>query len=377
MRTLDELPTPAAVVDLDRLAANLRRMQDYVDVHGLRLRPHIKTHKARWIAQEQVRLGAVGVTVATPIEAAEIGPAAPEVLVAYPAFGPRAEALARVIARQQSDDGAPADFLAGLDSVDAVRSLRGALDRAGASRPVGVLVEVDLGMRRCGVADAQEAAAIARACDDGVAYRGILFYPGHIRQPVSEQDADLETLGRDLGRVVRALGDAGLEPEIVSGGSTPTAFRSHEVPHQTEIRAGTYVFNDRTTAAIGACEWDDCAYTILATVISTAVPGQAVVDAGTKTLSGDGIRAPGCDGYGRLLNRPDVTVAGRSEEHGILDLSATDWRPRPGERVRLIPNHVCVSVNLQRRVWGVRGEAVERVWDIGARHWYPSPDSPG
>lgn len=366
MHTLNEIPTPAAVVDLDRMDANLRRMQQYVDRHGLRLRPHIKTHKARWIAEEQVRLGAAGVTVATPFEAAEIGTSAPEMLVAYPLFGPRAMAIAALAGETDTD------IVVGLDSADAVNSLRTELRAAGVARPVGVLVEVDLGMRRCGVAGADAAAAIARACGDGVAYRGIMFYPGHIREPVAEQDAHLEALARDLGGVVGRLGDADLEPEIVSGGSTPTAFRSHEIPYQTEIRAGTYVFNDRITAAMGACEWDHCAYTIQATVVSTAVPGQAVVDAGTKTLSGDPIRASGYRGFGQLLDRPDVEVTHKSEEHGVLDLSRTDWRPALGERVRIIPNHVCVSVNLQRTVFGVRSGDVQRVWEVGARNWYPA-----
>lgn len=377
MSSFHEIPTPAAVVDLDRLDANLRRLQDYADRHGLRLRPHIKTHKARWIAEEQVRLGAAGVTVATPIEAEEIGMAAPEALVAFPPFGPRGDALAGVIAAagrsgdpgDRPGDGPGTRFLVGLDSVEAVRSLEEALGRAGVTEPVGVLVEVDLGMRRVGVASAEEAAAVARACGDGVTYRGIMFYPGHIRQPPVDQTRDLEALARDLGAMVQALGDEGLEPAIVSGGSTPTAFRSHEVPRQTEIRAGTYVFNDRTTAAIGACAWDDCAYTILATVISTAVPGQAVVDAGTKALSGDGIRAAGYGGYGQLLDRPEVTVVRKSEEHGVLDLSTTDWRPALGDRVRIVPNHVCVSVNLQPRAYGIRGLTVEREWPVGARGW--------
>lgn len=364
MVTFDEIPTPAALVDLDRLDANLHRVQEYADDHGLRLRPHIKTHKARWLAEEQIRLGAAGVTVATPIEAAEVGTAAPEILVAYPAIGRRATALADLL------PGLEASALVGLDSELAVASLRSALGEEGVGDPVGALIEVDLGMRRCGVTGAAQVAAIAKECCDRVVYRGIMFYPGHIRQPVDRQDEALETLARDLGAIVQELGDRGFEPEIVSGGSTPTAFRSHEVPHQTEIRPGTYVFNDRTTAAIGACQWDDCAYTILATVVSTAVPGQAVVDAGTKALSGDGIRAPGYGGYGQLLEHPEVTVARKSEEHGVLDLSDTDWRPRLGDRVRIIPNHVCVSVNLQRWVFGVRGRELERVWEVGGKHWY-------
>jgi D-serine deaminase-like pyridoxal phosphate-dependent protein len=360
MGTVDEIPTPAAVVDLDRLEANLRRMQEYVDDHGLGLRPHAKTHKAPWLAEEQVGRGAIGLTVATPIEAECIGPAAPELLVAYPALGHRAGRVA-VVARERPT-------LVGLDSIRAVDALRDALIPG--AEPVGVLVELDVGMRRCGVASSEEATRIARACGDGIVYRGIMFYPGHIREPVDQQDRGLEALALELGAAVQALGDAGLEPEIVSGGSTPTAFRSHEVPYQTEIRPGTYVYNDRTTAAIGACEWDDCAYTVLATVVSTAVPGQAVVDAGTKALSSDVLRAGDFGGYGQLLGRPEVVVTRKSEEHGVLDLSRTDWRPEVGERVRIIPNHVCVSVNLHPKVYGVRDDEVERVWQVEARGWY-------
>jgi D-serine deaminase-like pyridoxal phosphate-dependent protein len=362
MDSYSEIPTPAAVVDLPRLEANLDRLQAYVDDHGLGLRPHVKTHKARWLAEEQVRRGAIGVTVATPVEAERVGPAAPEVLVAYPALGLRAPMIAELAGLRPT--------LVALDSIAAVDALRAALDAAGTPGPVGVLVELDVGMRRCGVQDAGAVEAIARACGDDVVYRGLLFYPGHIREPVAEQDGKLERLAGTLDEAVARLGDAGLAPEIVSGGSTPTAFRSHELPHQTEIRPGTYVFNDRTTAAMGACRLEDCAYTLLATVVSTAVPGQAVVDAGSKALSSDPVRADGWDGFGQLLDRPEVTVARMSEEHGILDLSRTDWKPAVGERVRIIPNHVCVSVNLQPRVYGLRGPHVERQWPVEARGWY-------
>jgi D-serine deaminase-like pyridoxal phosphate-dependent protein len=253
--------------------------------------------------------------------------------------------------------------------VAAVESLREAARSARLDRPIGVLVELDVGMHRCGVQTAEEGVEVARACGDEVVYRGLMFYPGHIREPVGEQDGKLETLGRTLDAAMAAFGNAGLEPEIVSGGSTPTAFRSHEIPHQTEIRPGTYAFNDRTTASMEACAWEDCAYTILATVVSTAVPGQAVVDAGSKALSSDPLRAAG-GGFGQLLDRPEVTVARMSEEHGVLDLSRTGWRPGIGDRVRIVPNHVCVSVNLQPRLYGVRGTDVEREWPIEAAGWW-------
>ncbi len=359
-RALDTLETPAAVVDLDRMAANLDRMADYARAHGLALRPHIKTHKTPELAAEQLRRGAVGVTVATPREAEVMAAVADDILVAYPPVGwPRLERLLALPERVR--------LTVALDSAEALAALDLAARDAG--REVGVLVELDLGMRRCGVPTPEAAVALARAAAESraVAYRGVMFYPGHIREPVDEQGPALERLNADLARFLEALAAAGLAPSVVSGGSTPAAFASHTIDGLTEIRPGTYIFNDRTTALVGACAWDDCAYTILATVVSTAVPGQAVVDAGSKALAREEIRAPGATGYGALLDRPDVVVRATSEEHGILDLSHTDWRPRVGDRVRIVPNHVCVSVHLQDRLWAVRGEEVVDGWMVAAR----------
>ncbi|HEX6587384.1 MAG TPA: alanine racemase [Longimicrobiales bacterium] len=366
MTHLDSMATPAGVVDLDRMERNLRGMQRYAAAHRLALRPHAKTHKSPAITRQQIEHGAVGITVATTVEADRLGPDTPELLLAYPPLGPRASAAA-ASARVRPT-------LVALDSPFALDALRAAAQAAGVQ--VGVLVELDVGMRRCGVPDAAAALRLARACDDDVPFRGVMFYPGHIREPVAEQDAALEALARSVAATVTALGDAGIAPAIVSGGSTPTAFRSHEVPHLTEIRPGTYVFNDRTTYAIGACAHDDVAYSVLATVVSTAVDGQAVVDAGSKALSSDVLRAAGKDGYGELLDRPEVAVSRLSEEHGVLDLSRTDWRPRVGERVRIMPNHVCVSVNLQTVVHGFRGGRLERSWSPAARGWDSLPIEP-
>jgi D-serine deaminase-like pyridoxal phosphate-dependent protein len=363
-RALDELMTPAAVVDLDRMAANLDRLAAYAADHGLSLRPHVKTHKAPWIAAEQRRRGAVGVTVATPREAHLMATVADDILVAYPTANPaRTRALLTLPAHVR--------LTVALDSVDALRQLSELAK--GTGRHVDVLVEVDLGMHRCGVARPAETVDLARSAAElsGVGYRGLMFYPGHIRQPVADQTDQREGLNRDLAGHLAALEDAGLPPAVVSGGSTPTWASTHQMPGVTEFRPGTYVFNDRITAELGACGLDDCAYTILATVISTAVPGQAVVDAGTKTLSGDQIAAPGKDGYGIVLGHPEVTVSRRSEEHGILDLSHTDWRPRVGQSVRIIPNHVCVSVNLQPKLWGIRDGRVVSSWANEARGWEP------
>lgn len=361
-RTLDELHTPAAVVDLDRLTANLDRMAAYARRHGLALRPHTKTHKSPWIAGMQVERGAAGLTVATAREAEVMASVTDDLLVAYPPVGrARIDALLAVADRTR--------VTVALDSLEALDAI--ATAAAGAGLEIGVLVELDVGMRRCGVTVPEEAVALAgvAASRAGVAYRGVMFYPGRVREPVTEQGPALERLSADLGRFLDALDAVGLPPAIVSGGSTPTAFASHRIAGVTEVRPGTYVFNDRTTAAIGACAWEDCAYTVLATVVSVAVPGQAVVDAGSKALSREEIRAPNATGFGALLDRPDVVVAAMSEEHGVLDLSRTSWRPAVGDRVRIVPNHVCVSVNLQDRIWGVRGDTIETEWPVAARGW--------
>jgi D-serine deaminase-like pyridoxal phosphate-dependent protein len=136
----------------------------------------------------------------------------------------------------------------------------------------------------------------------------------------------------------------------------------------TELRPGTYVFNDRTAAEIGACAWDDCALTVAATVVSTAVPGQAVIDAGSKALGREPLRGSDAGGgFGALLDRPDVIVKGMSEEHGLLDLSRTEWRPRVGDTVRVVPNHVCIVVHLNDLLYGVQGDQVVRSWPVEAR----------
>jgi D-serine deaminase-like pyridoxal phosphate-dependent protein len=362
--TLDGLLTPAAIVDLDRMDANLRGMAAYAAEHALRLRPHTKTHKSPEIAAEQVRHGAAGLTVAQLHEAAVMAAASDDILLAHPPVG--APKLERLFAL-------PRDIrlTVALDSLAALEGLAAAA--VAARREVGVVVELDLGMRRVGVAGGAEAVHLCRRCRelDGVEWRGIMFYPGHIREHVSMQQAAVERVDAALQQVLRALADAGLDPEVVSGGSTPAAFSSHLIRGVTEIRPGTYIFNDRITALTGACGWDDCAYSVLATVVSTAVPGQAVVDAGSKALFREEVRGTDAVGFGALLDRPDVVVSGMSEEHGILDVSAMDRRPRVGDRVRIVPNHVCVSVNLHPTVHGVRGERIERSWPVAARGWEP------
>ena len=272
------------VVDLDRLGRNLDRAAAYATQHGLALRPHIKTHKAPRIAREQLSRGAVGLTCATPFEAEVMSDVCRDLLVAFPPVGSaRAGRIAAL------PDGV--NVTVALDSIESVEMIAGAARKA--DRRVGVYVELDLGMHRVGVPVVDDAIAIARAVRSRppLEFTGIAFYPGHIREAVgSPQSAKLESLSKSVGEVVDAFDRAGLHPTVVSGGSTPTLWNTHEIRGVTEFRPGTYVYNDRTTAEIGACAWDDCAFTVLATVVSTAVPNQAVIDAGSKALGREPMR---------------------------------------------------------------------------------------
>ena len=311
-------------------------------------------------------MGAAGLTCATPRELEVMADACSDLLLAHPPVG--AAKVRRVLSIDPN-----VRLTVAIDSLDAVEPLAEAADAAG--RDVDVYVEVDVGMRRVGVATPAEGIAIAQRLRalPPLRYRGITFYPGHVRQHRTRQDDALARLRNDLGTWLEALGNAGLAPDVVSGGSTPAAWRMHEVTGVTEVRPGTYVYNDRATVDVGACGWEDCALTVLATVISTAVPGQAVVDAGSKALGREPLPAGDEAGYGVLLDRPEVRVVRMSEEHGILDLRRSNWQPRVGDVVRIVPNHVCIVVHLNDQMLGVRGEVVESSWPVSARGRVPLP----
>jgi D-serine deaminase-like pyridoxal phosphate-dependent protein len=359
MRIAD-LETPVPIVDLEVLDRNLDRMAEYTSRHRLGLRPHIKTHKSPRVASEQLRRGAVGVTCATTHEAEVMADLTDDLLVAYPPVGDAR--LKRLMALPSH-----VRLMVALDSAEAIEGLAAAAREA--NRAVRVLIECDLGMHRVGVTSIEDGIRLARLVSDRppLQFAGVNFYPGHIRQARSEQQGPLSKLNQDVGEWLRAFQAAGIPPGIVSGGSTPTAFQAHEIAGLTEIRPGTYCYNDREIVSTGAASRADCAFTVLATVVSTAVPGQAVVDAGCKALGREPLRVGTGTGFGELVDHPEVTVKGMSEEHGILDLTQSTWRPRVGDRVRIIPNHVCIVTHLNDFIHGVRGDRVETVWPVAAR----------
>ncbi len=362
---LDEAETPVGVVHLGRVRKNVERAAAYCRRHGIAWRPHVKTHKSLEMARLQIEAGAVGLTVATPHEAEVMANAAADILVAHPPAHPNK--VARLSALP-----AAVEVRVALDSLQVLQPLCKAAAATG--RTFGILVEFDAGAGRTGVVAVDDALRLAEAADTlpGGRFDGLMFYPGVRTRRRSQTDA-LARLADRLQTFLAALDRAGHPARIVSGGSTPTMWDSHRIPGLTEIRPGTCIYNDRDIVRMDAAAPDDVAYTVLATVISVAVPGQAVVDAGSKAISREllGLDAPG---LGVLLDRPQVTVKAVNEEHGMLDLARTGWRPSVGERVRIVPNHVCVSVNLQDHLWGFEREGgpLRRV-ELEARGRAPAP----
>jgi D-serine deaminase-like pyridoxal phosphate-dependent protein len=354
---VDEIETPAMVVDLNVMERNLQRVADYTSSHGLRLRPHTKTHKSIAMAKRQLALGAAGLTVAKVGEAEVMLGASPaDLLVAYPVVGrSKLERLAQVAQKTR--------VTVSLDNLVSARQLSDTATAAGVT--FGVLTEMDAGLGRVGVSPGtllELAQCVAKM--PGLEFEGIAFYAGQIAHRGEPDQRALTQLGDVLESVLADFKKAGLQVKIVSGGSTPTLFQSHEVRGLTEIRPGTYVFNDLNTVRVGGCAAEDCAARILATVVSTSRPGQMIIDGGSKTFSSDRPSAGDDVTFGEIVEAPGARFHKMNEEHGYVDISKAEGKFSVGDRVHVTPNHVCVAMNLHERVYGLRGDQVEEVWTI-------------
>ena len=356
-----DLETPSLIVDLDVMERNLSRMADYCRSKNLRLRPHTKSHKIPELAQRQLSHGAQGITVAKIGEAEVMLDAGiTDILIAYPIVGTgKAEKLADLATR--------ADVTVALDSAAVAQAISAEANRKDAR--VGVLVELDVGFRRCGVSSEDEVLSLARTITDlpGLAFKGLMFFPGHL-QVLEDERAELRAGVNDfLERSLAKLHAADLPVTIVSGGSTPTAREGHLFSGVNEIRPGMYIFNDRNMMGIGIATLEDCALSVVATVVSTSVSGRAIIDAGSKTLSSDRHHAGDGRGFGMVKTDRDAELEQLSEEHGHLNISRSSREYRVGERIEIIPNHVCSTVNMHNRIYGVKGERVETVWEVTGR----------
>jgi len=343
--TLENIPTPCLVIDLGKVKRNIDKLARYGRQHKLNIRPHTKTHKSRLMARLQVEAGSKGLTVAKVGEADVMANETNDLLLAYPALDPVRAPRVAELARTHT-------MRVAVDSRQAIDALAAAARSKGTT--IGILPDIDVGMHRTGVQTPEEALELAQHADRtlGVRLDGLFCYPGHLSMPTAEQPAALKTVSDILQATLDLYARSGLQAEIVSGGSSPTAYQSHLIPQYTEIRPGTNIFNDTNTYRGGWCSLDECAATVLTTVISTAVPNQCVVDAGNKTLTADRyFRDPMNGGFGTVINYPDAKVTRLSEEHGQIDLTHCEQRPLLGDRIQIVMNHVCPCVNLHNNAW--------------------------
>ena len=345
-----EPATPYLRVDVARMRANLGRTASWAAAAGVALRPHVKTHKCLEIARLQLEAGATGITVATIGEAAAFaGHGFDDVFVAYPLWVTD-DSARRLRALAES-----AQVTIGVDSVDAARQAARLLVGSG----IDALVEVDSGQRRSG-ADPVEAGRVAvAAVGAGLDVAGVFTFPGHSYSAEGGRTA-ADDEARALGLATASFRAAGLEPTVVSGGSTPSLAHTH-LDALTELRPGVYAFGDAQQWELRTMAPEEIALTCRATVVSHA-RGRMVLDAGSKALGAD--RAPYATGWGRLPDHPEARIVLIAEHHAVVEL---DHPPLPlGSRVDVVPNHVCAAVNLADTLWADSGDGLTP-WSVAAR----------
>ncbi len=343
---ISQLETPVAVIDLDIVAANITRLQAYLDQHSIANRPHIKTHKIPAIAQMQINAGAVGITCQKLSEAEVMADAGiHDIFIPYNILGPaKLERLSQLMKRAQLSVSA--------DSEVTVRGLDAAARHAAA--PLPVLVEFDTGMGRCGVQSPQEAANLARliARSPHLHFAGLMTYPCN---------ANTDPFVRETRYLLEA---DGINIERVSGGGTAGMWQAHSYSEMNEYRAGMYIYGDRAAIRVEAMRLEECALRVITTVVSRPTADRGILDAGSKTFSSD---LMGLEGYGLILEYPEARLYALSEEHGYVDFGPCLHKPAIGERVTVIPNHCCMVTNLFNQIIGVRNGLVEICWPVTAR----------
>ncbi len=341
---IDQLETPSVLIDLDRMERNIAQMQARCAAAGVALRPHIKTHKIPEIARMQLDAGAVGIAC-QKVGEAEIfaGAGFDDILIPYNILGAaKAARLADLALYNRITacaDNLP--VIAGLSDAAAALDIR-----------LRVMVEMTTEIERAG-APVERAVELAQAIEDDehLHFAGLMVYPSN------------PTIRPALQEALALLDERGIGVDSVSGGGTGAVLHAAEVPELTEIRVGTYVFNDWTTVTRGWCPLDDCAMTVRATVVSRPTETRAILDSGSKTLSSEVIES----GYGYIVEYPAARIYKLNEEHAYVDVSACEVKPQIGETVSVIPVHTCVVTNLHDVLYGVRGGEVEVEWTVAAR----------
>ena len=344
--------TPYLRIDLVRLRANVRSAAELAAARRVALRPHVKTHKSVEIARLQLAAGAVGISVAT-IGEAEVfaGHGCDDIFVAYPLW------LTTPAARRLEDLAAKARLAIGVDSVEGAARASRLLGGSG----VEVVVEVDSGHHRSGVPPHEAGTVAATARRAGLRVRGVFTFPGHSYAGDGGPARAAAEESAALAEAVGSMRAAGVEPEVVSGGSTPSLAHA-DTSVVTELRPGVYVLGDAQQWELGAMAPEQLALTCRSTVVSHA-GGRLVLDAGSKVLGAD--RAAYATGHGRLPDHPEARIVLLSEHHAVVDLAGAPLPPL-GSQVDVVPNHVCTAVNLVDTLYADEAGAL-RPWAVAAR----------
>ena len=356
-----DIDTPEIMIDLDILQRNIDRMASAVRAKGLSLRPHAKTHKVPEIAARQMAAGASGLTVATIGEAEVFAAAGVEdIFIAYPLWlsQQKADRLRRL--------SRAASIAVGVDSAEGATALGAALGNEAGK--VAVLVEVDSGHHRSGVRPEAVAPVAEAAARAGLKVTGVFTFPGHSYAPGMPVEAARQEQ-QALDQASEVLTAAGFHITCRSGGSTPTAMLT-ENSVATEVRPGVYVFGDAQQLELDRCAAEDIALTVAATVVShheraADGPARFIIDSGSKILGSD--RPAWASGFGRLMDHPEARITALSEHHATVEWPGEDTVPAVGDRLRVVPNHVCLAMNLVDDVAVTsQGQLVDR-WTVAAR----------
>lgn len=363
-----EIPTPALVVDYEKLVKNITGMAKRAEQAGKKLRPHIKTHKTPIIARMQIDAGAIGIACAKLGEAEVMAAAGIEdIFIAYPVVGE--DKLTRLLNLGQ---WVP-KISTSVDTYDACRALNQAARRRG--QILDVIVEVEAGYYRTGVLPGEPLLNFVKMIREdcpALHYKGLMYMAGGIGAIIDEEEQrQAEVAGSKVAaNAATYLLKNGIETEVIGGGSTPgSRFLKDIDPAITEYRPGCYVFGDVRYADLGAHSREDMSLTVLATVVSVPdvpQPDRFVTDAGSKSLTHmPGITSPG---YGTLVQYPGLYISSPSEEHGVVrNIPAGTQLPKIGDKVDIWPNYVSDTVNYFDKIWVIRQDEVITTWDIQAR----------
>jgi len=355
-----ELDTPSMLVDEALMEQNINEMQALARSLGAQLRPHIKTHKTPQIALRQIGAGARGITCAKLGEAEVMADGGVEdILMAYPVVTPiKIQRLLHLMERVR--------MIIALDSIEAAESLATAMNRN--DRTLEIFVEINTGQNRAGKLWGQEATNFATkvARLPGLKLIGIMTHEGHTHTlPADQIAAGAREAGHRLVETAEMIRKQGVDLLEVSVGSTPSSPYTASIGGITEMRPGTYVFRDTTGFVYGQFGPERCAARVLATVVAHPAVDRVILDCGSKTLALD--LSKGHPGHGYIVGHPTSVLARLSEEHGVVEIGENDPGFAIGDRVEVVPNHICPSVNLLDTLTIVRDGDVIDTWPIAAR----------